>query len=608
MCSLTSIPEKIVEKIVETVFQSVGRHVSFLLHYKQNLKNLEDEVNNLQEQRSSVEREVDEANHRGEAINNDVLDWLKYVDETKQGVDKFMDDKTVKENMCVNFSCPNFISRYRLSKEAEKKVIDIKHVTEKGGKIGTVSHPRKAPPELEFLSSKDYEVFHSRDKVFEGIVESLKDPNVNMIGVYGTSGVGKTTMVRKVGDVVKKDGTFDEVIMAVVSQDVNVIKIQGQLADRLNLTLSGETEVGRATGLWNRLNNRKKNLILLDDVRQELDFKEIGIPITDENKSCKVVLTSRNRDVWKNMDVKDFKIEILSEEESWTLFKKKVGNNVEAHELRDKAWAICKECQCLPGAIIAHGASLKGKDMDAWQDELNKLKKPMPNKKLSYINAAFRSSRTNQAYLFMKNEYLLLDYAPGTNNDRVLNGPLRIFKGYPSLKNTTFAEAGIDCAFGSHHGDEAFIFSRNLCARINYAPGTTNDKIIQGPMTIIEMFHFFKGTVFESSVDSAFESTVSDEAYLFKGNQYALINYNNPHLIAIRHVTEGFASLKDTIFESGIEAAFASHRTNEAYLFKGNSYTCINFAPRTTNDYIIDGVKEIVPYWPSLRGILPRKN
>ncbi|KAG5551738.1 hypothetical protein RHGRI_009974 [Rhododendron griersonianum] len=367
-----------------------------------------------------------------------------------------------------------------------------------------------------------------------------------------------------------------------------------------------------------------------------------GIPITDGNKNCKVVLTSRNRDVLKNMDVKDFKIDILPEEESWALFKKKVGNYFDAHELREIAWAICKECQGLPAAIIALGVALRGKDMDAWQDELDKLKNSTLNKieginpkvfaslKCSYdrlnsedakscingnlvnlpcyINAAFRSSCTNEAYLFMKDEYLRYDYSPGSTNDKVLNGPLRISEGYPSLKNTAFAEPGIDCAFGSHHEDEAFIFSGNLCARFNYAPGTTDGKIIQGPMTIIEMFPFFKGTVFESGVDSAFESTVIDEAYLFKGNQQALINYNDPHLIAIRYITEGFVSLKDTIFETGIEAAFASHRPNEAYLFKGDSYARFNFAPHTTHDYVIGDVRKILPYWPPLYGIWRSKN
>ncbi|KAF7142559.1 hypothetical protein RHSIM_Rhsim05G0142600 [Rhododendron simsii] len=226
----------------------------------------------------------------------------------------------------------------------------------------------------------------------------------------------------------------------------------------------------------------------------------------------------------------------------------------------------------------------------------------------SYINAAFRSVCRNEAYLFMNNEYVLVDYAPGSTDDRVLNGPLRICEGFPSLRSTTFAEYGIDCAFGSHHGDEAFIFSGNLCAQINYAPGTTDDKIIKGPMAITDMFPFFKGTVFESSIDASFEATARNEAYLFKGNQYALINYNNPNRIAIRRITEGFASLKDTIFESGIEAAFASHNTDEAYLFKEDCYALINYAPGTTDDYIIGGVKKILPNWPSLSGIWPRED
>ncbi|KAF5952132.1 hypothetical protein HYC85_010076 [Camellia sinensis] len=230
----------------------------------------------------------------------------------------------------------------------------------------------------------------------------------------------------------------------------------------------------------------------------------------------------------------------------------------------------------------------------------------------SYINAAFRSSRTNEAYLFMKNEYVLLNYAPGTTNDKRLNGPLFICDGYSSLAGTAFAEYGIDCAFGSHNRDEAFIFSGNLCAQINYAPGTTNDKIIKGPMTITAMFPFFKGTVFKNGVDAAFEATTEYEAYLFKDNQYALINYgSNSHRIAIRTITQGFASLKNTMFESGIDAAFASHRTNEAYLFKKDYYALINFAPGTTNDYIIGGVtgvKKIREHWPSLSNILPRKN
>ncbi|GLT35339.1 hypothetical protein SLA2020_098030 [Shorea laevis] len=225
----------------------------------------------------------------------------------------------------------------------------------------------------------------------------------------------------------------------------------------------------------------------------------------------------------------------------------------------------------------------------------------------SYINAAFRARSTNEAYLFMKNEYVLVNYAPGSTNDKIVNGPLLICDGYPSLIGTAFGEDGIDCAFDTD-GTEAFIFSGELCAYIDYAPGSTKDKILQGPMTITAMFPFFKDTVFENGIDAAFRATARNEAYLFKGNQYALINYNSKSQIAIRAINQGFYSLRGTIFESGIEAAFASHRTNEAYIFKGDQYALINFAPGSTNDHIIGGVKKIREHWTSLRAILPRNN
>ncbi|GKV05463.1 hypothetical protein SLEP1_g17472 [Rubroshorea leprosula] len=78
----------------------------------------------------------------------------------------------------------------------------------------------------------------------------------------------------------------------------------------------------------------------------------------------------------------------------------------------------------------------------------------------TYINAAFRSSddHQNEAYLFMKNEYVLLNYAPGTTDDKIVNGPLLICDGFPSLTDTAFGENGIDCAFACNGGAEAFIF------------------------------------------------------------------------------------------------------------------------------------------------------
>ncbi|GKB23603.1 hemopexin fold protein, partial [Tanacetum coccineum] len=226
-----------------------------------------------------------------------------------------------------------------------------------------------------------------------------------------------------------------------------------------------------------------------------------------------------------------------------------------------------------------------------------------------YLDSAFRSTRTNEAYLFFHNEYVVLNYAPGTTNDRVVNGPLYIQNGFHSLVATPFAEYGIDAAFGCHDDhDESFIFSGSICAKIDYAPGTTNDKILEGLKTIRHMFPFFKGTKFQGRVDAALESTVPNEVYIFKGAEYALVDYIQRKLISIRPIVDGFKCLHNTIFDSDIGAAFASHNSQEAYLFKGNSYVLLHFTPWQTKDYIISGPKEILPNKPSLVNILPRDN
>ncbi|CAL5394310.1 unnamed protein product [Camellia sinensis] len=374
MNTLQAVLDTIVGKIVEPVIQLVVLRVGFLFQYKKKLKSLEVEIKNLEEQRKQIEEKVDEAITRGEEVNEPVSRWLANVEERVQ---KIKNDNTINENMqCFKFSCPDYISRYHMSKEAENKMEEVKNLT-RSGNFSTVAHPKPFAQEIQFPSSASYANFDSRELVFNNIMAALQDSDVKMIGVHGPGGVGKTTMVREIGKQVK-NGLFDEVVVAVVSQDANVSNIQGQLADRLSMKLQGETEVGKANELWNRLNNGKKNLIILDDIWQELNLKTIGIPITDGNKGCKILITSRIRVVLEKMQVdRYFPMQVLLEKEAWALFKKKVGNSVDSPELHDIADAVCKECGGLPVAILAVGATLKDKKKYVWEDVLDQFKDSM---------------------------------------------------------------------------------------------------------------------------------------------------------------------------------------------------------------------------------------
>ncbi|KAI8009986.1 Disease resistance protein [Camellia lanceoleosa] len=370
-----SIVGAIAGAIAGRLVEPVMLHVGFVFQYRRKQENLEVEIKNLEELIEQIKEKVDEAITRGEEVNEPVSNWLAEVEER---VPEFKDENTVNENMlCSVFLCPDYISRYRMGKEAENKIAEVKKFTQSGN-FSTVALPKKFAQELQFTSSStSYVNFKSRELVFNNIIAALQNSNVKMIGVYGTGGVGKTTMVEEIGKLVK-NGLFDEVVVAVVSQDANVSNIQGQLADRLNLELKGETEVGKASKLWNRLNNGKKNLIILDDMWQELNLKTLGIPITDGNNCCKVVITSRIRGVLEMMCVdRHVPMQVLLEKEAWALFKTKVGNSIDSPELRDIADVVCKECGGLPVAILAVGAALKDKKKYVWEDVLDQFKDSM---------------------------------------------------------------------------------------------------------------------------------------------------------------------------------------------------------------------------------------
>lgn len=75
---------------------------------------------------------------------------------------------------------------------------------------------------MDRVSDEDAEVFEFRNLIFEEIMEAIKDDGINMIGIYGMGGVGKTTIVKEVCKRAKEHKLFDEVAMAVVSQSADL--------------------------------------------------------------------------------------------------------------------------------------------------------------------------------------------------------------------------------------------------------------------------------------------------------------------------------------------------------------------------------------------------
>ncbi|KAM7505422.1 hypothetical protein LguiB_004326 [Lonicera macranthoides] len=91
---------------------------------------------------------------------------------------------------------------------------------------------------------------------------------------------------------------FNEVVMTVVSQNQDLRKIQDQLASTLkfNINEKGNT-YERGIELSKRL-AQGRILIIFDDIWEELDFGELGIPIRGE--AVGAVLKDRDKCAWED--------------------------------------------------------------------------------------------------------------------------------------------------------------------------------------------------------------------------------------------------------------------------------------------------------------------
>ncbi|CAK7340771.1 unnamed protein product [Dovyalis caffra] len=366
--------------IVDNTIGPIKAHICYALYCKSNLRSLKEEVGKLKNEREKLQHLVDEERRNGKVIEQDVDRWLLEVDRIIESREReHVGDEDRAKKKCFVGLCPNFKTRYQLGKKAKGELSTVTIKLEEQTKFGSISY-RAAPAGTSAMSVKGYQAMPSRIPIFMEIMNALKLADVKMVGVYGMGGMGKTTLVKEVAVEATKTKLFDQFIVATVTQNQDITKIQGQIADQLGLTFNEESEWGRACRLRDRLKKEKKILIVLDDLWTRLDLDAVGISFEDEQKECKILLTSREFDVLSiGMDVqKNFRLRNLQEEEAWDLFKNTAGGNVENPDVQSVALRIATMCAGLPVAIVTIAKALKDKSLFQWKDALRELQKPSP--------------------------------------------------------------------------------------------------------------------------------------------------------------------------------------------------------------------------------------
>ncbi|CAL5351045.1 unnamed protein product [Camellia sinensis] len=398
----TSWVGQIVGKIGDILMAPVCRHFGYLFSYKSKVKNLKDEVEKLDEKRGAMQLSIDDAKRNVKVIGPDVKGWLGRVDKCIDEAREILKDEVEANKGCLYGRCPNLPLRYSLGKKATNKEKEVAKLHEER-KLTQVAY-NEPPPWIESTSTEGIKVFESRRLIMNDVMEALEDDRFHMIAICGMGGVGKTTMVKEVAKRAKVEKLFDEVVMAVVSQILDIRKIQGEIGDKLGLTFEEETESGRANRLCKRLKGTKRILVILDDIWERLELNDIGIPFGDGHRGCKILLTSRFDNVCNDMNAqKKFTVEVLTKKEAWNLFEEMAGISTDtSHPSTDlyiTQKKVADECGCLPIAIVTVARALKDKDGPSWNSALLQLRKSMAKNIRGVEEKVFKSLELSYDFL-----------------------------------------------------------------------------------------------------------------------------------------------------------------------------------------------------------------
>ncbi|KAM0856751.1 hypothetical protein ACQ4PT_048911 [Festuca glaucescens] len=271
---------------------------------------------------------------------------------------------------------PNCSRNYKISKRAVEELEEVKSLL---GSVPGDNNITRAPDprRVESKLVDPAPIPPSRWIILRGTLLFIvsDDPNEGIVGMWGPDKDDNTNLLKHINNSFLEQSLFDFVIFVPSPSDCSVTNIQSEIISRLGMRHDGN-EATRAARIREQLEN-KNFLLIVDDLRQNLDLGAVGIPyplgfVGEKKRKVVIMSLSGYRSVGNLVGVdKDIELPILQEDEARELFRQSInyqGDLYSEPHIGPHATDLVRAINGLPSELVRYGKSMRGTtDASSWK-------------------------------------------------------------------------------------------------------------------------------------------------------------------------------------------------------------------------------------------------
>ncbi|KAB5526519.1 hypothetical protein DKX38_020366 [Salix brachista] len=458
-----------IEETLKKVISIAAEGISFALGFEGQLERLKNSL-------TTIQAKLEDAAGR-HVTDKSVKLWLERLQDVAYEAEDVLDENAYESLRKDQEGDLFSFDTLTLCLSMGPKVIKINEALEEilndAAAIGLVStslkHEDKAQEvwrDLDRVTDSFLDYFVGREGdvsiVMEKLTSLTKQQHVlSVVPIVGMAGLGKTTLAKKVHEVVRERKHFDVTLWVCVANDFNKVKILGAMLQLFDRTTGGLDSLEAILRNLEKELENKTFFLVLDDVWNADngkwdDLKEILSRISSKNGNA-VLVTTRKTGIATMMETSpgsQYQPGKLSDGECWSIIKQKASGGGEATlaaDLESIGKDIAKKCGGIPLLAKVLGGTLRGKETQDWRsildnhmvEELGCLNELKGELKIHNLEQVRDEEEAGKAKLREKRlDRLVLEWSYRGDSSANYEGALQGLQPHPDIRSLTIKGYG----------------------------------------------------------------------------------------------------------------------------------------------------------------------